>query len=159
MGDATAKDPLIPLLYFVQGVLRTIHEIPSDKTSEALTRKSFSPEATIEINQASMDRTGFGEFMQDYRNKYIFVDFAFHDAVTVPTDDEGRSGTVGVGIKARAVGKVDGVLYEARLHEIFQVEWIPSRGDSGGHRLITKLTGALKDLYPVQDDSLCKSML
>ncbi|PYI01435.1 hypothetical protein BO78DRAFT_433616 [Aspergillus sclerotiicarbonarius CBS 121057] len=153
MNDAVAKDPLIPLLYFVQGVLRTIHEIPSNSASEALIKKAFSPDASIEINQDAMDRTGLEEFLQDYRARYTFVDFAFHEGVTVPSDEEGHGGTVGVGFKAHAVGKADGKLYGARLHEIFQVEWVSGHESSGGHRLITKLTGVLKGMYLVQDDT------
>ncbi|PWY92190.1 hypothetical protein BO70DRAFT_424932 [Aspergillus heteromorphus CBS 117.55] len=98
----TAEEPLIPLVYFAH----TIYEAETDQESKDLILKHFSADASIKMNKDPMDRAAFIAFVLDYRSKFTFLDFEFHEAVSIPTDDQGRAGTAGFGMKCDRAGGV-----------------------------------------------------
>ncbi|PYH95903.1 hypothetical protein BO71DRAFT_428585 [Aspergillus ellipticus CBS 707.79] len=149
MDNAFGNEPLIPLLDYVQWLERAIHEIPSHDESESLIKNNFSSDARLQIDKQTLDRGGFLKFTLDYREKFTFLDYEFYQAASTANDYKGQSGTVGVGIKVRGQRKEDGKLFEAILHGIYQIEWLPT-GRSGAHRRqITKVTRVLQGPYPV----------
>ncbi|RAL05935.1 uncharacterized protein BO80DRAFT_440673 [Aspergillus ibericus CBS 121593] len=145
----TTKDEIIiPLLFYVQRIQRLLYEIPSDDEANALVTETFSPEAKFEWNSEPIELDGFRNFVQEWRSRYTFLDFEFHEAVATPdtTDDKGRGGTVGFGLKGRVLGKEDGRMYEGKVHAIYKVEW------KGDRRVITKSTQVLQGPYVVDDE-------
>ncbi|PWY93001.1 hypothetical protein BO94DRAFT_615691 [Aspergillus sclerotioniger CBS 115572] len=154
----TKQEFLMPLLYFVQRIQRycphflslsaSIYEVPSDDEAMEIVTDNYSPEASLEWNSEAIDLAEFRKFVQEWRSRYTFLDFEFHEAVVTPDVDdvEGRGGTLGFGLKGRVLGKDDGKMYEGKVHAIFKVEWINDR------RVITRNQQILQGPYVVKDD-------
>ncbi|OOF93332.1 hypothetical protein ASPCADRAFT_7564 [Aspergillus carbonarius ITEM 5010] len=116
--EATTKQEfMIPLLFYVQRIQRLIYEVPSDDEAMELVTDNYSSEATFEWNSEPIDLTEFKTFVHEWRSRYTFLDFEFHEAVVTPDtdDEEGRGGTIGFGLKGRVLGKDDGKMYEGKL--------------------------------------------
>ncbi|OJZ91242.1 hypothetical protein ASPFODRAFT_57433 [Aspergillus luchuensis CBS 106.47] len=148
----TEGEVKIPLLFFVQRiqrhVLRLIYEVPSDEEAMTLVDDNYSSDALFEWNSERLDLDGFKKFVQEWRTRYTFLDFEFHEALATPdvNDEEGRGGTIGFALKGRVVSKDDGKMYGGKAHAIFKVEWI------GDRRVITRNAQVLQGPYVVEDE-------
>ncbi|PYH68349.1 uncharacterized protein BO88DRAFT_342776 [Aspergillus vadensis CBS 113365] len=148
----TEGEVKIPLLFFVQRiqrhVSRLIYEVPSDEEAMTLVDDNYSSDALFEWNSERLDLDGFKKFVQEWRTRYTFLDFEFHEAVATPdvNDEEGRGGTIGFALKGRVVSKDDGKMYGGKVHAIFKVEWI------GDRRVITRNAQVLQGPYVVEDE-------
>ncbi|GAT28115.1 similar to An11g08960 [Aspergillus luchuensis] len=71
-------------------------------------------------NSERLDLDGFKKFVQEWRTRYTFLDFEFHEALATPdvNDEEGRGGTIGFALKGRVVSKDDGKMYGGKAHAI-----------------------------------------
>ncbi|GLA26384.1 hypothetical protein AnigIFM63326_003537 [Aspergillus niger] len=107
----------IPLLFFVQRIQRLIYEVPSDEEAMNLVDDNYSSDALFEWNSERLDLDGFKKFVQEWRTRYTFLDFEFHEAVATPdvNDEEGRGGTIGFALKGRVVSKDDGKMYGGKV--------------------------------------------
>ncbi|PYI04011.1 hypothetical protein BO78DRAFT_462962 [Aspergillus sclerotiicarbonarius CBS 121057] len=149
MTATTKKEEVvIPLLFWVQRIQRLIYEIPSDEEAIALVTENYTSDAVFEWNSERIDLTEFKNFVQEWRSRYTFLDFEFHEAVATPdaNDELGRGGTIGFGMKGRVLGKDDGKMYGGKVHAIFKVEWI------GDRRVITRNMQVLQGPYVVEDE-------
>ncbi|GLB10315.1 hypothetical protein AtubIFM57258_006718 [Aspergillus tubingensis] len=117
----TEGEVKIPLLFFVQRiqrpVSRLIYEVPSDEEAMTLVDDNYSSDALFEWNSERLDLDGFKKFVQEWRTRYTFLDFEFHEAVATPdvNDEEGRGGTIGFALKGRVVSKDDGKMYGGKV--------------------------------------------
>ncbi|KAL4921496.1 hypothetical protein BDW62DRAFT_198063 [Aspergillus aurantiobrunneus] len=146
----TSTQPLIPLLYWVQRAERESHEVSSDSEAEALLREHLSPEIYVEVNKKLLNFEDYKALILERRSKYIFLDFQFLNPVSVVSDEAGRAGTVGFGMKVRTMGKEDRKLYDTDIQVVWQVGWFPDSGNpAGGRRMITKVIGALGEWTPL----------
>ncbi|GLA57993.1 hypothetical protein AtubIFM56815_004725 [Aspergillus tubingensis] len=120
-ATSTEGEVKIPLLFFVQRiqrhVSRLIYEVPSDEEAMTLVDDNYSSDALFEWNSERLDLDGFKKFVQEWRTRYTFLDFEFHEAVATPDvkDEEGRGGTIGFALKGRVVSKDDGKMYGGKV--------------------------------------------
>jgi hypothetical protein len=106
---------------------------------------------SIRLNKDPATRETFKKWLAGYRSQYDYLDLSFHNQVVVPSDPEGRGGTVGLTVKWTAMGKNDGALYESQLVAVFEVTWfdeMQQRGSAHGRRMITKAYGAFGEVTP-----------
>ncbi|PYI33449.1 hypothetical protein BP00DRAFT_339072 [Aspergillus indologenus CBS 114.80] len=153
----------IPLLYYVQRIQRyplplviicLMYEIPSDEEALKLLEDNFSPETTFEWNYEKLHFDDFKNFVQNWRSRYTFLEFKFHEAIASPdpSDPEGRGGTLGFGMRGRVIGKDDGKIYEGRVHAIFKVEWVPGQNGGEDRRVITRSNQVLQGPYVIEEE-------
>ncbi|PYI20166.1 hypothetical protein BO99DRAFT_431858 [Aspergillus violaceofuscus CBS 115571] len=149
-----SDEVIIPLLYYVQRIQRLMYEIPSDEEALKLLEENFSPETTFEWNYEKLHFDDFKNFVQNWRSRYTFLEFKFHEAIASPdpSDPEGRGGTLGFGMRGRVIGKDDGKIYEGRVHAIFKVEWVPGQNGGEDRRVITRSNQVLQGPYVIEEE-------
>jgi hypothetical protein len=82
------------------------------------------------------------EFVAVSRDVFRFVDVKIQNTIIVPSDAEGRGGTVSLTAEVSAKRKSDGVEIIMHLNEIYEITWFQFDGQLG-KRLITKLFGVI----------------
>ncbi|PYH47132.1 uncharacterized protein BP01DRAFT_390247 [Aspergillus saccharolyticus JOP 1030-1] len=150
----TDSEVTIPLLYYVQRIQRLIYEMPSDEEAIQMVTDTFSPDATFEWNYEQLDLDGFKNFVNNWRTRYTFLDFQFHEAVASPNpdDEQGRGGTIGFAMRGRVLGKEDSKMYEGKVHAIYKVVWVPGADGSPDRRLITNSNQVLQGPYVIEEE-------
>lgn len=106
------------------------------------------------INKQPLNFDDFVNFVGGSRDTFSFLDVETRDTIVVPSDEEGRGGTVSLSATMTLKRKSDGHVFLVQVNEIFEITWFQL--DKGqGKRFITKVFGVI--LSPISVDPFLAS--
>lgn len=88
------------------------------------------------------------DFVTVSREEFRFLDVEIQNTIAVPSDPEGRGGTVSLTAVISIKRKSDGMVVLTYLTEIYEITWFQFEGQPG-KRLITKIFGVIDSPIPI----------
>jgi hypothetical protein len=90
----------------------------------------------------------FVTFVGGSRDAFEFLEVDTRNTLMVPSDPEGRGGTVSLSALVTMKQKSDGFVFHTHLNHIYEVTWFKFDGHPG-KRLVTKVFGVIDSPVPI----------
>ncbi|KAH7313601.1 hypothetical protein B0I35DRAFT_480278 [Stachybotrys elegans] len=136
--ESAPVETIMPLGEFAEKVFVNLHEFINDEAALKVVQKNFAPDLLLQVNKQPLNFDNFVSTMGGARELFSSLDVETRNTIAVPSDEQGRGGTVSLSASITMKRKSDGFVFLVEVNEIYEITWF--QFDQGpGKRLITKV--------------------